>query len=117
MLVIEDRNRAPVLAKDVGHLLEELIARILRLLEFALRIIAVLADDQHGVNCEFVSAATQRLSDRRIDGKSKLLGTLAAQVILRLLIDIRRDHIQRWPMPATIDRIADQKPLGHMPSM
>ena len=117
MLVVEDRNRASVLAKDVGHLLEEFVARILLLTVFVPGIVAVLSDDQHGIDRQFVASAPQSLGNGRVNRKAKLFRTFHAEVVLRPLINIRGDHIQGRSMPATVGWIADQKALRHVPGV
>jgi len=50
VLVVEYRHRPAVLLEDVGHLLEELVARTELLAELVGRIVAVLADDKDGID-------------------------------------------------------------------
>ena len=73
VLVVVDRNGAAVLFEDLDALLEEFVARIEDLALLVARIVAVLADDQHGIDGQFVAAAAQRLGDGRIDLEAELL--------------------------------------------
>ena len=68
--------------------------------ELALRVVAVLADDQHGIDRQLVAAAPQCLGDRRVNLEAKFFRTLSTQVAGGLLIDIRRDHIEWRTMPS-----------------
>ena len=67
MLVVENRDRAAVVLEDLGGLAEELVARIEDLPLVVAGIIAVFADDQDGVDGQFVAAAAERLGNRGID--------------------------------------------------
>src|SRR6185436_2473547 len=117
MFVIEHRSGPSVLPKDVGDLLEKLIARILFLPPFALRVIAVLADDKHGVHAQVFSSTAQRLSHGRVDRETKFPGALAAQVVLGKLIHVGRDNVEWWAMPGAAVGIADEEAFAHMPGM
>ena len=77
----------------------------------------MLADDQHGVDGQLIPAAAQRLGDGRVDREAELLGPLAAQIVFGPLIDVGRDDVEGRAMPAALDRIADEKPLGHVPGV
>src|SRR5690348_5582502 len=102
MLVVEHRHDAAILAKDIDDLAKELVAWIFLLPELVGRIVAVLADDEDGVDVEPIAAAAQRLGDGLVDGEAELLGPAAAEIVLRRLIDISGDNIERRPMPAAL---------------
>ncbi len=53
-----------VLLENLDNLLEELVARILRLAKFVDRVLAMFADHQHGIDGQFIAAATKRFGDR-----------------------------------------------------
>ena len=65
MLVVIDRDSPTVAVEDVDALLEELVARVEDLAFGVVGIIAVLADEQHGIDSQLVAAAAQGLRDRR----------------------------------------------------
>ena len=51
------------------------------------------------------------------DREPELGRPLAAQVVVGVLIDVGRDHVERRPVPSAVDRIAHQEPLGHVPGV
>jgi hypothetical protein len=53
MLVGEHRARPSTVFEDLDHLLEEFVARVQLLVFFVVRIVAVLADQDHAINGEF----------------------------------------------------------------
>ena len=77
MLVIENRDGPAVLLENPGCLAKELIAWIKDLPLFVPGIIAVFADDQYGVDGQFLAAAAERLGNRRIDLEAKIASPLA----------------------------------------
>ena len=117
MLVIEDWNGSAVFLKNLRDLLKELVTGIEFLTEFVGGIVAVLADNKDRVHRESFAATAKGFRDGWIDLEAKFLGTFAAQVVFRGLIDINRDHVQRWSVPFTPDRIADEETLAHVPGM
>ncbi len=117
VLVVEHRRRAAIFAKDVNNLAEEFVARILFLPQPIDRIVAMFADDEDGIHGELIAAAPQRLGDGGIDGETELLGTIAAQIVGRRLIDIGGDDIERRPMPLPAHGIADEKAFRHVPGV
>src|SRR5437762_6839310 len=117
MFVVEHGSGASILAKNVDDLFEEFVARIFGLAPFALGIIAVLSDDEHGVHGQLCSTATQRLGHSRVNRKTKFFGALAAQVIFEKLIHIGRYDVERWTMPAAVAGIADEITFAHVPGM
>jgi hypothetical protein len=117
MLVVEDRHRAAVLPEHVHDLSEELVARVLLLADGVDRVVPVLPDDQHGVDGQPVAAAPQRPGDRRINPEAELLGSPPAQVSVRRLIDVGRDHVEPGPVPIALPGVADKEPLGHVPGV
>ena len=84
----------PSLAEDLGDLLEELVARIL-VWPISFRwYFAVLADDQHGIHRELVSAAPESLGNGRDRSEPELLGPLARlRSFSGDLIDVGRDDV------------------------
>ncbi len=114
MLVVIDRDSPTVAVEDVDALLEELVARVEDLAFGVVGIIAVLADDQHGIDSQLVAAAAQGLRDRRVDAETKAASPLAAEVAGRLLVDVRGDDLHVRLMPAPLLRIADKKPVTDM---
>src|SRR5262249_50291686 len=117
VLVVKDRRRAAVLAEDVHHLPEELVARVLLLPQLVPRIVAVFADDQHRVHGQPSAPAAQGLGDARVDGEAELLGALPAEVIARRLIDIGRDALEGGPVPPALYGVAVQEAFGHVPGV
>src|SRR5215831_1514644 len=96
MLVIENRDGAPAIAKDLDCFLKEAIARILYLSFRSFRIIAVFTDNHHPVDGELVRALGERLPDSRIDFHTrKAPGALAAQIVGSGLIHIERYQLHR----------------------
>src|SRR5947207_1051542 len=83
VFVVVDRDYAAVLLEDFYTLFEKLVARVKDLTLFILGIIAVLADDEHGVHGELVAAATQRLGDGGIHRETEFLCALGALIALR----------------------------------
>ncbi len=115
MLIVEDGYRFAIFPEDLGDLFEELIPRVFRLAELAFWVVAMLANDQHGIYRERIAATTQCLGDARKDRKPEFCRPLATQVVFGKLIDVCRDDVERRVVPAAIDRIAHQEALGHMP--
>src|SRR5438309_2078155 len=108
MLVIEDRRGSPILLEHLDRLPEELVARIEFLPDFVVRIIAVLADDEHGVDRQTVAAAAQRLRDSGINLEAELLSPQTTQIVLRRLIDVSRNDFEWRMMPLAAHRITVQ---------
>src|SRR5258707_9088288 len=117
MFVVEHGSGASVLAKNLGDLFEEFVARIFGLAPFAFGIIAVLSDDEHGVHRQLLSAAAQRLRHSRINRETKFFGALTAQVAFGKLIHVSRDNVERWTMPGAVSRITDEEAFAHVPGM
>ena len=110
MLVVEDRHGAAARPKDLHDLLEEFVARILRLALLVLRIVAVLADQHHAVHGQFAAAERQRFGDGRIDLHA---GRRAARSRLRSslsdLVDVERHQIHGRMMMRAVPAVAVEK--------
>src|SRR6478735_11214580 len=105
MLVVVDRNGAPIFLEDICALLKEFVARIKNLALFIARIISVLANNKDSVHCELVTAAAKGLGDGWIHRKSEFLGAFSAEVSGRLLIDVQRNDLHVRPMPCSPHRV------------
>ena len=77
----------------------------------------MLANQQHSIHRQLFGAAPQSLCHSAINREPKLLRTLSAEIILRELIHIGRDHLQTRLVPATAGRVAGKESLGHVPRM
>src|SRR5262249_42998661 len=77
----------------------------------------VFADDEDRVHRESFATTAKGFRDAWIDLEAKLLGTFSAQVVFRGLIDVNRDHVQRWSVPFSSDRVADEEAFAHVPGM
>jgi hypothetical protein len=96
------------------NLLEELVPRILRLAVLALRVVTVLADDQHGVDREFVSSTPQRFRDRRIKWDVELFRPRLAEIVFGLLVGIDRHDVERRLAPLAVHRVTDEEAISHV---
>src|SRR6188474_2252506 len=114
MLVVVNRNDAAILFEHLDTLFEKFVARVEDLPLFILRIITVLSDEEYGVHCQLIAAATQGLRDGGIDRETEFLRAFGALVALRLLVHVQRHHLHVGTMPLASDRIADQEPVRHM---
>ena len=63
MFVIEHGHASSICAEHLDDFLKELVARVELLSEFVGFIFAVLADQQHGVDRQFVAATAQGFGD------------------------------------------------------
>ena len=117
MLVIEHGNAATILPKNIYDLLEKFIARIQFLANLIFRVVTMLADHQHRIDCQAFATTTQCFSNRGILRESKLLRSRAAKVCFTLLIHIDRNDVQRWAVLATLAGIPYQEPFCHVPGM
>ena len=67
VLVIEDRDDAAGVLHHLQDLVEEPLARVHRLAQFCLWIAPVLADGEHGIDRQLVTAQAECLPDRLVD--------------------------------------------------
>ena len=114
MLVVVDRNRAAIRFEDLAALLEKFEAGIQYLALVVARVVAVFADDQHGIDGEFVTAAAQRFGDGRIHLEPELLRALLAEIARRVLVHVQRDDLHVGLVPGPVDRIANQEAVADM---
>jgi hypothetical protein len=107
MLVIEDRDAAPFRLEDFDDVLEELVTRIKRLPEFVARVIAMLADDHHAIDGQFVRTERERVGDA--GGKLEIVTFRAAarEIAFGKLIDVKPGEIDPRLLPGTSPRIAE----------
>ena len=109
MLVVENRDGPAIVLENPGCLAKELVAGIENLPLLILGVVAVFADDQHGVNGQFVAAAPERLGNRGIDLETKIASAGALWSSFGLLVDIKCDDVDRRPMPFAFPGITDQE--------
>lgn len=88
---------------------EKFVAGVENLAFLVFRIIAVFADNEHGVDREPIPAATQGLSYRRVNLETEFLCPLCALVSLRLLVDVQRNDSHIGPMPRSVMRVNPPK--------
>ncbi len=88
MFVVVDRDGSPVFLEHLDVLLKELVARVENLAFVVPRVVPVLDDAQDCIDREFVAAASQCFSDRRVNLEAELLCALLAEIAFRLLVDI-----------------------------
>jgi hypothetical protein len=88
VLVVEHRDRPAAPLDDRHDGVEEPLAGILALPFGVGRILAVLADREHGIDGQPVAAEAERLGDRRIDRDRVLFGYGAGHVVGVGLIEI-----------------------------
>ena len=115
VLVDEDRHRPARGPEDVEHLAEEPAARIELLELVVIGILAVLGDQQDGVDGQLARAQGQRVGDRRAEPDPVLLRLGPAQVGRRRgLLDEQAGDLERRPVEASgraiIDREAVEEP-------
>ena len=72
MLIVEHRHGAPAIPKHFENLLEELIARILRLAHFVTSVIAVFAHNDDAIDSQFVSAQCECFGDGGTHSHSRI---------------------------------------------
>ena len=114
MLVVEDRHGASVFLKYLHALLEKFIPRVKNLSLLVARILAVLADEQHCINGEFIAAAAECLGDSGIDSKPEFTRPVPALFPFRSLRYVKRDDLHIWTMPSAFAWITDEKPVGEV---
>src|SRR5438445_4439356 len=117
MLVVEDGNRPAVLLEDVDHLLEKVITRIKHLAQLVAGIFAVLADTEDRVDREFVSAAAERLGNRRVDLETEFLSPAFAQIVVGSLVDVGGHDLQPGFVPCSVHGVTNEKSVAHVLSM
>ena len=107
-LSLKTGTARPSCSKTCVDLAKELISRIEDLPLFVAGVIAVFADDQDGVDGQFLAAAAEGLGDRGIDLEAKIAGSLGTLVILRVS-GRRRGRRRRSPADA-ISLARDSRP-------
>ena len=114
MFVIEHRDRPSVLFKDLGTLLEKLVAGILNLAFLIAWVVAMLADNQDCIHGQFRAACAQGFGDCRVDGETEFPRPLGAQVAIGFLIHIERDDLYVGALPRACVRIPHQESIAHV---
>ena len=102
----------PLDSKDLDDLLEEFVARIVRLALFVPRVVAVLADNDDAIHREFAGAARQRFGDGGIDFIAGKRWRDRRQVFAEVpwsLIDVERNQVHRWMMVHAVPAVAFQE--------
>ena len=114
VLVVVDRHRPPVGLEDGHALLEHLVPRVELLAQLVVRVLAVLADDQHPVHGQLTAAAAQGLGHRGVHLEAELPRPVRALIALGGLVDVEGDDPPRGTAPFALVRIADEKAVGEV---
>ena len=80
LLVVEVRNCAPLVLKDLRALLKEIVAGQQNLPPVVAWVVILLDDRQHGVDGDAVSTTTQRLGNVAAQTEAELLRAGSAQI-------------------------------------
>ena len=117
MLIVEDRHRAAAVLEHLHTALEPLVARVEFLALLVVRIVPVLGDDHHAIDCQPAGAQCQRRFNVRVQLEPVAFYAIAPKVaVLRKLVEIHRGDIPPrllpLPAPAVAKREAVEKMLG-----
>ena len=111
MLIIEHGHGRPASLDDGHDVVEEPLAGILALALGVDRILAVLADRQHGVDGQPVAPEAERLGDGRIDRDRVLFGYVAGHVVGVGLVEVERCDLEAWLGPAAVEQVGLEEVL------
>ena len=132
MLVVEDRNRAAVVAEDVDDLREEFGSRVELLALGIGRVLAVFGDHHHAVDGQSLATAAEGVGNGLVESETELAGTFGRQVTLgkteflfadllvrggRLLSDKGRDDFDPGFVPVTLVGIPDKESVTDVLAM
>ena len=109
VLVVVDGDRPAGLDDQGRDLVEEVSPWSHLLAEWRDGIVAVFADQQHGVDGQFATAECQCRPDALEDGDLELVGHLQADVFLVNLVDVHRDDRGARCQQAVVGREATEK--------
>ena len=110
MLVDEHRHHPAAGAKDLEGLLPEPAFRILRVADGGLGILAVLGDQQHSIHRQAAGAQRQRILNRLTHPEPVRGGEQPADVLLRLLIRVKRGQFERRILAFAVQRVGLKQP-------
>jgi hypothetical protein len=108
MFVVEDGNEAARALHHGDDLIEKFLAGVHPLAELVGGIIAVLADQEDGIDGERLAAEAEGLVDRGKEGHAEALGSVAGHVAFRELVGVEGDDFD-----ARIDPLAAEQTFAH----
>src|SRR6266446_7412619 len=117
MLVAEDGHDLVGLSKYGNDLLHPIVTRIKNLSLLISLVIAVLADQQHAFDREFIASIGERVGDRFRQTEAVNLSLLIREIVIRFLVDIEGPDIMLGNMKAAVARIAADKSTGNVIGM
>ena len=92
VLVAEDGDDLAALGEDAGDLLEEVAAGVHVASAFVPGVVAVFADDDDGVDVEFIGPGVEGAADAGVEGYIVLLGQSDADVVFEDVVDVQGDQ-------------------------